>query len=143
MNGLPVVRARNAQRKLPVNLATLEEFATRALQHCLELPSAEELALREVIIVLVSDRRIAELHRKFMQVAGPTDVLTFQHGEIVISVETAERHAGRFGTSAEEEIKLYVVHGLLHLLGFDDKTPAQARTMASTQTRILRAACNA
>jgi probable rRNA maturation factor len=71
----------------------------------------------EVTIVLVSDRRMAALHKQFMDIDGPTDVLTFQHGEIFISVETAEQNAAEFSTSVDEEIRLYIVHGLLHLRG--------------------------
>jgi probable rRNA maturation factor len=82
---------------------------------------------------------MALLHRKFLGEAGPTDVLTFQHGEIFISVETARRHAGAFGNSLARELKLYIVHGLLHLHGFDDQTPAEARRMKTAQEKILRA----
>jgi probable rRNA maturation factor len=75
-----------------------------------------------------------------MHQSGPTDVLTFQHGEIFISVETAKRHARGFGTSLGHELRLYLVHGLLHLHGFDDQTETSARKMERKQARILRAA---
>lgn len=140
MRDPPVLRVRNAQRKLRVDIGKLQQFGTCALRHCLELPAAQALELREITVVLVSDRRIAALHKKFMRIVGPTDVLTFQHGEIVMSVETAQQNAERFSTSKEEEIRLYLVHGLLHLLGFDDQTPEQARAMESAQRRILLAA---
>ncbi len=58
-------------------------------------------AFPEVNVVLVSDRRMAALHQRFMQIAGPTDVLTFQHGEIVVSVETAQANAARFRSSTD------------------------------------------
>ena len=64
-------------------------------------------------------------------------MITFQHGEIFISVDTARANARRFRTSAEDELKLYIVHGLLHLGGFEDKTPAQARRMEAVQRRIF------
>jgi len=64
--------------------------------------------------------------------------MTFQHGEIFISVDTARRHARAFGNSLLRELKLYIVHGLLHLHGFDDQTPAEARKMKAAQERILR-----
>jgi len=86
----------------------------------------------------MSDRRMALLHRKFLGQSGPTDVLTFQHGEIFISVDTARRHACEFGDSLLRELKLYIVHGLLHLHGFDDQTPSEARKMKAAQERILR-----
>jgi len=87
---------------------------------------------------LISDRRMALLHRKFLGQSGPTDIMTFQHGEIFISVDTARRHARAFENSLLRELKLYIVHGLLHLHGFDDQTPSQAHKMKAAQERILR-----
>jgi probable rRNA maturation factor len=81
---------------------------------------------------------MVQLHRKFMHQTGPTDVLTFQHGEIFISVETAKRHARAFRNSLASELRLYVVHGLLHLHGFDDQTPTGVRKMHKMQEKILR-----
>jgi len=77
------------------------------------------------------------LHRKFRGQSGPTDVLTFQHGEIFISVDTARRHARAFKNSLLRELKLYIVHGLLHLHGFDDQTPSEAHKMKVAQDKIL------
>jgi len=83
---------------------------------------------------------MARLHRQFLGQAGPTDVLTFQHGEIFISVETAKRHGRKFGNSLIGELQLYIVHGLLHLHGFNDRTPGEAREMARIQKKILHGA---
>ena len=94
--------------------------------------------LRGVFVWLISDRRMSQLHRQFLGQTGPTDVLTFQHGEIFISVETAKRHAHVFGNSLVRELQLYIVHGLLHLHGFDDRTQAVARKMKRAQEKILR-----
>ncbi|MBO0695039.1 MAG: rRNA maturation RNase YbeY, partial [Verrucomicrobia bacterium] len=94
--------------------------------------------LRKIFVWLISDRRMASLHRKFMYQTGPTDVLTFQHGEIFISVEMAKRQAREFGNSTTNELRLYIVHGLLHLHGFDDRTKAEARKMHRAQEEILR-----
>jgi rRNA maturation RNase YbeY len=82
---------------------------------------------------------MALLHRQFRGQSGPTDVLTFQHGEIFISVETSQRHARAFGNSLLRELKLYIVHGLLHLHRFDDQTPSKAHKMKAAQEKILRA----
>jgi probable rRNA maturation factor len=82
---------------------------------------------------------MALLHRKFLGQSGPTDVMTFQHGEVFISVETARGHARAFGNSLLRELKLYIVHGLLHLHGFDDQTPSEAHRMKAAQEKILRA----
>ena len=91
----------------------------------------------EIFVWLVSDRRMARLHRQFLGQTGPTDVLTFQHGEIFISVETAKRHARVFGNSLMRELQLYIVHGLLHLHGFDDRTQSGARGKKRMQEKIL------
>lgn len=142
MSGRPLIRVQNAQRKLRVDIELMQKFAARALRLSLDLPSAVADAiceLAEVTVVFVSDRRIAALHKKFLNIPGATDVLTFHHGEIVVSVETAQHNAKRFGCSAEDEIKLYVIHGLLHLLGFDDKTAEEAHAMEIAQARVLLA----
>jgi probable rRNA maturation factor len=137
------ISVRNLQRNIPVNVVDLEKFAAKALRCCLQLHKWKPTGLtklREIFILLVSDRRMALLHQQFLGQTGPTDVLTFQHGEIFISVETARRHARAFGNSLARELRLYVVHGLLHLHGFDDRTQASARKMERTQEKILRCA---
>ncbi|HEY3963472.1 MAG TPA: rRNA maturation RNase YbeY [Planctomycetaceae bacterium] len=60
-------------------------------------------------------------------------------GEIVISVDTARRNAADLGTSAEHELSLYLVHGLLHLCGYDDLTPREKRLMRRREAEALRA----
>jgi len=139
----PRISVRNLQRKIRVNVGDLETFAEGAVQRCLQLRKGKRSdlrKLREVFVWLISDRRMAVLHQQFLGQVGPTDVLTFQHGEIFISVETARRHARAFGNSLTRELELYIVHGLLHLHGFDDQTPAEARKMKTAQEKILRGA---
>ena len=139
---VPEIIVHNLQRKISVNVAELEKFASNAVQHSLQLHQRQRTDLRklaEIFIWLISDRRMALLHRKFLGQSGPTDILTFQHGEIFISVETAQRHAGAFGNSLLRELKLYIVHGLLHLHRFDDQTPRKAHKMKAAQEKILRA----
>ena len=138
---VPEITVHNLQRKISIDIAELEKFAGNAVQHSLQLQQRQRADLRklnEVFIWLISDRRMALLHRKFLGQSGPTDVLTFQHGEIFISVETARRHARVFGNSVLRELKLYIVHGLLHLHGFEDQTPSEAHKMKAMQERILR-----
>ncbi len=93
--------------------------------------------LAEIHVLLISDRRISQLHQRFMQIAGPTDVLTFQHGEIFLSVETARRQARVHRGSLGGELRLYLLHGLLHLQGFDDRTPAARRRVEAVQEKLL------
>lgn len=136
----PQIAVRNLQRKIVVNVVDLERFAQKAVKLCLELPHKKETELEklpQVSVLIVSDRKIAALHRQFMNELGPTDVITFQHGEIFISAEMARRNSGRFATSLARELRLYVVHGLLHLHGFDDRAPASARKMQAVQRKVL------
>ena len=137
----PKISVRNLQRKTPVNVVQLQRFAQHAVQLCLQLRKrkATDLSkLRKIFVWLISDRRMSQLHRQFLGEIGPTDVLTFQHGEIFISVDTAKRHARMFRNSLVLELQLYIVHGLLHLQGFDDRTSAEARKMERAQEKILR-----
>jgi probable rRNA maturation factor len=136
-----VIRVLNRQRRLAVNSRALETFAMSALSECEKLRQRKSSVLRalsEISVILVSDRRIAEIHQQFMNEPDSTDVITFQHGDIVISAETAKRQARQFGTTVAHELRLYVVHGLLHLCGFDDKTSAGAAEMKRVQERIVR-----
>jgi probable rRNA maturation factor len=137
----PQISVRNLQRKISVNVAGLQNFAARAVRHCLQLQKRKQTDLSKlpkIFVWLISDRRMARLHQEFLGKTGPTDVLTFQHGEIFISVDTAKRHARVFGNSLVCELQLYIVHGLLHLHGFDDCTQSGARRMKKAQEKILR-----
>ncbi len=80
---------------------------------------------------------MAALHKEFCGLAGPTDVLTFRHGEIVISAETAVRQARMFHSNLACEIQLYLLHGLLHLAGFDDAGAQPAQADASIAKEII------
>jgi len=112
-----------------------------------------ELDLRdaELSLVLVSDRVMHELNRTWRGKNRPTDVLAFAQGEegpapdgllgdVVISVDTARRQAAAFGHSLVVEADRLLVHGLLHLLGYDhERSPAEARRMQRKERAVLRA----
>lgn len=141
---VPEVSVRNLQRKIGIEVAELRAFASKAVRHCLPLRKRKPTDLRnlsELFIWLISDRRMSLLHRKFLGKPGTTDVITFQHGEIFISIETARRHVHAFGNSLLDEVKLYIVHGLLHLHGFDHQTRRAADTMERAERKVLRM-CN-
>jgi rRNA maturation RNase YbeY len=103
--------------------------------------------LRELSVALVGDRTMSQLHRRFMNVAGPTDVLTFPldhdsrgrpvSGEVVVCVPEARRRVKAEGVPVERELLLYALHGLLHLCGHDDRTGAAFRAMHRTEDQIL------
>lgn len=111
----------------------------RALRHC-------ECRAAKLEIALVDDQAIAELNQRYLNHAGPTDVLSFDLGEgqpglvegqIVASVETAQRQARRCGHPITAEVVLYCLHGTLHLLGYDDKHPDQAARMHRLEDELL------
>ncbi len=132
----------NRQRRVPVRMPWLRQALALALPQCAESSGDGGGALRqlpEINVVLVSDVAMARMHLDYMGIAGPTDVLTFQHGEIVISAETAQNMARDFNHPVEVEIALYSVHGFLHLNGFDDLEPRAAAKMRRLQERILSA----
>jgi len=81
---------------------------------------------------------MTKLHQRFLGIPEPTDVLTFHHGEIVISAETARRQARALGSTTEDELRLYVLHGLLHLCGFDDKSARARAAMHQIQNQLLK-----
>ena len=135
------VSLRNLQRKIAVNVAELEQFADDALKRCLQLKKGKRTNLRKlnaISVWLISDRRISKLHLQFFGDGSATDVITFHDGEIFISVETTRRNAREFGNSLMSEIKLCMVHGFLHLHGFDDRKPADLKRMKNAQEKILR-----
>jgi probable rRNA maturation factor len=135
-----MVSLHNRQRAVRVDLDWLRTFAARAHEKCrVHHPRRRGMLeeLREIEISIVSDRVMSELHRKFLGCRGPTDVITFQHGEIVISAGTARQNAARFGQRVDAEIALYIIHGLLHLNGFEDATRHGAAQMHELQIRVM------
>jgi probable rRNA maturation factor len=138
---IPRITVRNLQRAVRVNVGALQASAEKALCLCLDIRQKRATPLTglpEVSVLLISDRRMAALHRQFLKKSGPTDVMTFEHGEIFISAQTARHHACEFGNSLADELKLYVVHGLLHLHGYDDHRAPDARAMRARQRLILK-----
>ncbi len=105
----------------------------------------------DVSIAVVTDEEIAELHERYSNIDGPTDVLTFDladapvpgqdhthiEGEIVVSADTAIRNAECRRHHAAAELALYAVHGTLHLLGMNDKTGQDAKKMHELEDEIL------
>lgn len=144
--GFMLISIHNRQRAVRFDLAWLRRFAEWILPECVSVSADGRQALRgfaELEVAVVSDRVIDRVHRQFMDIAGATDVITFEHGEIVISAETARTQAAEFGHSVEVEIALYLVHGLLHLNGFEDASASGAARMRKAQDRLWRAGLRA
>jgi probable rRNA maturation factor len=134
----------NRQKALKVPLPWLRRLVKAAVPGCMaqgkQCDDAVLVTLPEVEITFVDDAEIARVHDEFLNDPTPTDVITFHHGEILISTETAARQALDHGQPFEHELALYAIHGLLHLAGWHDEDDAEAEAMARVQAGILQQA---
>jgi len=136
----------NRQRTKKINARLLKRVVT-------ELFAELEITGAELGIHLVGAKEMARINRQFLRHEGSTDVITFDHaekrkaksgkqndihGELFICVDDAVKQAGEFKSSWPAEVVRYVVHGVLHLLGYDDLKPALRRTMKREENRLVR-----
>ena len=139
---LPKLRIYNRQKAHAIPLPWLRRIGKAALPGCLanlKSPDAPLASLEEIEITLVNDTDIARVHADFLDDPTPTDVITFHHGEILISADTALRQGTEHGQTLDHEVALYLVHGLMHLAGWDDHEDEEAKEMAQRQEAILQA----
>jgi len=131
----------NRQRVRSVPLRLLRRVLVELIEQRLALQDFD------LSVCLVSSAQIARLNETFLRHAGATDVLAFDYsesgeqtlrGEIFVCVEVAVAQARRFRTCWQSELVRYVVHGLLHLRGYDDHRPADRRRMKREEDRLLR-----
>ena len=134
------VTIQNLQKKIPINPRSIKEAA-------LGVFSAEAIKKSaDVTICFVNDKKIKEFNVRYLAKNRPTDVIAFDitsadapnniFADIVISTDTATANSRIFKTSPLYEIYMYVVHGILHLLGYDDKNEEQ-RLRMEKRTKIL------
>ncbi len=106
----------------------------------------EGIRTAEISVALVDNRIMRRLNRRFLRHDQTTDVLSFRlddaresllRGEIVVSADVARKSARRFGHSARAEVALYVLHGLLHLAGYDDRRTADRERMRAREQHYL------
>jgi probable rRNA maturation factor len=104
----------------------------------------------ELSVLITDDASISELNRRYLGREGPTNVLAFPMneqspsghprllGDVVVSVDTAAKESTRWGEPLEETLFRLLIHGVLHLLGYDhERSPAKARRMEKEQERLL------
>jgi len=123
-----------------LDLVRMVEETSAALPFCLDSHGSGEALLGEfdeIEVSLVSDEVISGVHGEFMEDPTPTDVITFHHGEIIVSLDTARREGPRHGNSFAEETLLYIIHGLLHLNGHTDLLEPDRTAMHRVQESIL------
>lgn len=142
---MPDITIYSHQQVLPLAEALVRRLlscAVKAVPMVLAVATTADSVLsqlEEVEVSFVDDITIADVHLRFMDIPGATDVITFDHGEIHISVETAKRQADEFGNAYERELMLYVIHGLLHLAGHQDANEDDRKRMDAHQQAILSA----
>lgn len=133
------VSIQNRQRRVRVSAVRLGRLARRAL-------TALGHTKRELHVAIVDDREIRRLHGQYLGSRRATDVIAFNLegpmptpllGEVVISADTAQRHSRRIGVPVALELDLLLVHGLLHLSGWNDHRPDEARLMHERARAIL------
>jgi len=97
-------------------------------------------------LLLTADAAMADLNRRFRKVEKPTNVLSFPSGEaegflgdIALAIETCAREAGEKGISLSDHAAHLIVHGMLHLIGYDHQTDAEAERMERREAAILEA----
>jgi probable rRNA maturation factor len=117
----------------------------RQLERCGRFPIAEG----DLSIVFVDDAAIAKVHADFMDDPTPTDVITFPAdpeldfaGEIIVSVDHALAHAKENQLPFNQELALYLIHGWLHLAGYDDRNPDDRKAMRQAETLALECVAN-
>lgn len=126
------------QEIIPLEYQRLKECARTVL-------AGEGIKEAKVTLAFVDDATIAGLNQRFLQHQGPTDVITFPYsrgkkleGEVAIGVEVAQREAADRGHDVNTELCLYVIHGTLHLCGYDDRTKRGAAEMRSKERAYLK-----
>jgi probable rRNA maturation factor len=139
------ISIQNRQKRILLNLKKVRRATQRILT---------ELGLldAELSLLLVDDARIQDLNRRYLNRDKPTNVLAFPMregefstlhpqllGDLVISVETAKRQSNRFGLDEMEMVILLMIHGVLHLIGYEHEgTKKGAREMALKQKELFR-----
>lgn len=144
MSKLPEISIYSHQAIVSLTDEFLDQLAAagqKAVSLALDVAAYENSALSnldEVEVSIIDDEKIADVHMRFMDIPGATDVITFDHGEVHISIETAQKQALEYGNDYERELVLYIVHGLLHLAGYEDASDEDAARMDLLQQSILQ-----
>ncbi len=136
-----MIHIQSSPESRPVSSSLLEKAADAALAH--------QGARGDLTIVLTDDARLQQLNRDYLGIDAPTDVLSFPAaetdpdsgssylGDILISMPRAREQARLAGHGIEQETQLLIVHGVLHLLGYDHARPGEKRKMWEAQAQIL------
>ena len=124
------------------------DFDPNLIEHLVSrVADAEDQCIRQLEITLMTAEQLRDLNRSWRKADYDTDVLSFSlsdgnalDGEIYVSLDFARTHCHTYGASYTEEVCRYIVHGMLHLLGYEDDTVRGARTMRRKEDQYLRSA---
>lgn len=130
------VEIQHPTRSLPVD---------RCRQLLGRVAQGEDVRIKELTLILADHATVLDLNRRFLDHDYHTDVLAFDYsdgteivqGEVYVDLDTAHERYAEFGAAFEEEALRYVVHGLLHLVGYSDKTPEGRKKMRALEDRYL------
>ena len=126
------------QGQINLDIGYVAEVVERAIPLCVKqaINGSPLVGLKQLEVSVVSEPEISEVHGRFLNDPTATDVITFDHGEIIVSADMAQEKAFGLGHSTEAELLLYVIHGLLHLGGYNDKSESEFEEMSQIQERI-------
>ena len=152
--GKDVIQIHRSSRRVALPVARLKSVIAAVLED-------EQVASCELSVAIVDDAEIHRVNREHLDHDCPTDVISFLYaaeraepkgggraaarrgsglaieGELVVSDETARREAPKHGLSPATELELYIIHGLLHLCGYDDLAPAERRVMRKRERELM------
>ena len=136
------ITIKNLQKKIPIYPLRIKTTVLKVFA-C----EGKNLSL-DITVSFVNDKKIRELNRKFLNIDCPTDVLAFDLSgsgtknnlcaDLIISADTAAKNAIIYGTSTQLELCLYAIHGVLHLLGYDDRTLKDSNLMRKKECQYIK-----
>lgn len=132
----------NPQRDLKIASSSAVQTLASLLDFC-------EVSCDEIALHFVSKKKIASLHAKFFDDPTPTDCITFPYdneegepyvflGELFVCPQAAKEYVAKRGGDIYREVTLYIVHGILHLLGFDDMNELDRKQMRREETKMMK-----
>jgi len=124
----------NNLTKSRINKIFLKKIADRTFK------TLKSKKLKELSLVIVGENKIKELNKKYRKKNKVTDVLAFDYGkqgEIFICLHQAKKQAKKIGHSLNKELAILLIHGILHLMGYEDQTKKGYNKMAEAQNKIL------
>lgn len=141
------IQIHNQQKRIPLNRSDIKKIIQNILRE-------QKISRVDLSVVIVTDRKIHEINRKFLKHDFPTDVITFDlsdeefshkksfqikniEAEIYVSAVTAACKAHELGLNPEQELLLYIVHGILHLIGYDDHASIDRKRMRKKEKEVL------